>query len=293
MAQNSLKCQFCKISLEVKWKCETCDVLFCNSCRINIHAILKNSHEHDVIDFKETDRTYSDKVDLKSIPCSTHLEHNCLMYCRNCDKSVCSSCLINPSDKIELTRIYDIKHKSLKELKQQIENILPFFEGKVTEFRKIDSELLFQHRQISQKITKRQNDLNTQLSNEAGELFRKLESFWNPKDNLVTQQKEKLETIVEDLKARRGILEDALKESSPTSIFTVYEKINKDLPSMITEQVKAPKIIYIESRLSDSYFGSVVVVPKLKLAHTFNTVLTISMQTRLNFTVLKRIISSI
>lgn len=167
MAQNSLKCQFCKISLEVKWKCETCDVIFCDSCRLNIHTILKNSHEHDVMDFKDTERNCSDNVDLKSIPCSTHLEQSCLIYCRNCDKSLCSFCLIYPSDQTELTRIYHLRRESLDELKQQIENTLPFFEAKSAEFRSLDSKLLSQHRQISQEISDRQNDLNTTLSNEA------------------------------------------------------------------------------------------------------------------------------
>ncbi|VDH98983.1 Hypothetical predicted protein [Mytilus galloprovincialis] len=269
MAQNSLKCQFCKISLEVKWKCKTCDVIFCDSCRLNIHAILKNSHEHDVMDFKDTERNCSDNVDLKSIPCSTHLEPSCLIYCRNCDKSLCSSCLIYPSDQIELTRIYYLRRESLDELKQQIENTLPFFEAKSAEFRSRDSKLLSQHRQISQEISDRQNDVNTTLSNEANELLRKLNSFWNPNNNPVTQQKERLETIEEDLKQRREDLDDALKESSAFSIFPVFEKINKDLPAQITVQVKTPNLIYIESSSNDSFFGSIIEIPTFKLAHTF------------------------
>ncbi|CAG2251123.1 unnamed protein product [Mytilus edulis] len=269
MAQNSLKCQFCKISLEVKWKCKTCDVIFCDSCRLNIHAILKNSHEHDVMDFKDTERNCSDNVDLKSIPCSTHLEQSCLIYCRNCDKSLCSSCLIYPSDQIELTRIYHLRRESLDELKQQIENTLPFFEAKSAEFRSLDSKLLSQHRQISQEISDRQNDLNTTLSNEASELLRKLNSFWNPNNNPVTQQKERLETIEEDLKQRRDDLEDALEASSASSIFPVFETINKDLPAQITVQVKTSYLIYIESRSNDSFFGSIIEIPTFKLAHTF------------------------
>ncbi|CAG2252073.1 TRIM46 [Mytilus edulis] len=242
MAQNSVRCQFCKISLEVKWKCKTCDVIFCDSCRLNIHAILKNSHEHDVMDFKDTERNCSDNVDLKSIPCSTHLEQSCLIYCRNCDKSLCSSCLIYPSDQTELTRIYHLRRESLDELKQQIENTLPFFEAKSAEFRSLDSKVV---------ITAPSNN------------------FWNPDNNPVTQQKEILETIEEDLKQRRDDLEDALEESSASYIFPVFEKINKDIPAQITVQVNTSDLIYIESMSNDSFFGSIIEIPTFKLAHTF------------------------
>ncbi|CAG2252078.1 unnamed protein product [Mytilus edulis] len=86
-------------------------------------------------------------------------------------------------------------------------------------------------------------------------------------------KREKLETIVEDLKQRRGDLDDALKESPPYFIFPVYEKINKDLPSQMLDQVKTPDLVYIASSSSDSYFGSVIEIPLFMLAHTFTTML--------------------
>ncbi|CAC5361803.1 TRIM9_67 [Mytilus coruscus] len=269
MAQNLLKCQFCKRSSEVMWKCKTCEVFFCDPCRINIHALLKNAHEHDVTDYKEMDTKCSDRVNLKSIPCSTHPEHSCLMFCRVCEKSLCSSCLINPFDHEELTRIYNVRRESLRELKHQIENVLPFFEEKCTEFQDLESNSLSQYHQIRRTISERQNA----LTQEAEELFKQLDDFWNPADNALTQEKERLTTIEKDLKQRKSELANALEESSPSSIFPVYEKINRDIPSQMIANVKTPDLIYVKSSSNDSYFGSITQVPELNLVHTFTIAL--------------------
>ncbi|VDH98982.1 Hypothetical predicted protein [Mytilus galloprovincialis] len=265
MAQNLQTCQFCKISSKIKWKCKTCGVFFCDPCRINIHAVLKYSHEHDVNDYTYKDTVNSDTVNLKSIPCSTHPENGCLIFCRNCDKSLCSSCLVYPFDQEELTRIYDVRRESLRELKHQIEKVLPFFEEKCAEFQDLESNSLSQYHQIRQKISERQNA----LTEEAEELFKQLDGFWNPADNALTQEKERLTKIEKDLKQRKSELENALKESSPSKIFLVYEKIDKDLPSQTIANVKPPNLTYVESNSNDSHFGSITQVPELSLVHTF------------------------
>lgn len=169
MAKNKHTCQFCKILTEIKGKCKTCEVFFCDPCRINNHAVLKNAHEHDVNDYTYKDNVNSDTVNLKCIPCYTHPEHSCLIFCRNCDKSLCSSCLVNPFDQEELTRIYDVRRESLRELKHQIEKVLPFFEEKCVEFHDLESNSLSQYQQIRQAISERQNA----LTEEAEELFKK------------------------------------------------------------------------------------------------------------------------
>ncbi|XP_071177768.1 uncharacterized protein [Mytilus edulis] len=267
MAQNLLKCQFCKISSNVKWKCETCDVFFCDPCRINTHALLKNSHGHAVTDYKDIDTECSDKVNLKTIPCSTHPEHSCVVYCRNCDKSLCPSCLINPSDQEELIRIYDIRRESLTELRQQIENILPFFEEKAAEFQNLESKSISQYDSIKQIISDRQNALTH--VHETEELFQILDGFKNPADNPFTQEKERLMNIKKDLKQRKNKLEETLEASSPSFIFPVFEKIKKDLPPKKILNVTPPNLTYIESLSNGSYFGSIVPVPGLKLVRTF------------------------
>ncbi|VDH90974.1 tripartite motif-containing protein 2/3 [Mytilus galloprovincialis] len=269
MAQNLLKCQFCKISSNVKWKCETCDVFFCDPCRINTHVLLKNSHGHDVTDYKDIDTECSDKVNLKIISCSTHPEHSCLVYCRNCDKSLCPSCLITPSDQEELKRIYDLRRESLRELRQQVDKLLPFFEEKAAELKILEFNTLSQYNKINEKISERQSE----LTQEAEELFWKLDSLWDPKNNSLTQEKERITDIENDLKQRTIEIDTALEASSPSSIFTVFEKVNKELPAQTTATTKLPELIFFESRSSDSNFGTIIQVPELKLVNTFNIAL--------------------
>lgn len=60
-----------------------------------------------------------------------------------------------------------------------------------------------------------------------------------------------------------------MKKSSPSNISLVYEKIDRELPSQTIANVTTPDLIYVESSLNDSYFGSITQVPGLNLVHTF------------------------
>ncbi|XP_063448148.1 uncharacterized protein LOC134727696 [Mytilus trossulus] len=49
-AQIPISCHFCNGN-KIKWKCEECDIMMCNSCKDNIHERIKSTKDHEVLSF--------------------------------------------------------------------------------------------------------------------------------------------------------------------------------------------------------------------------------------------------
>lgn len=49
-AQIPISCHFCNEN-KIKWKCEECDAIMCNSCKYKIHDRIKSTKDHEVLSF--------------------------------------------------------------------------------------------------------------------------------------------------------------------------------------------------------------------------------------------------
>lgn len=61
-AQVPISCNFCNENA-IKWKCEECDILMCDSCKYKIHERMKSTKDHEVISFcdkKEDPSTFTE-----------------------------------------------------------------------------------------------------------------------------------------------------------------------------------------------------------------------------------------
>ncbi|CAG2204464.1 unnamed protein product [Mytilus edulis] len=158
MASIHVNCQFCNEPDVVKWHCKSCDLNLCDECNTNIHTKSEKLSEHKVVLLQHGERTSIEdfenviKVDLQEISCSKHTDKACVSYCLNCDKSLCSSCLIRPFQYEELNNVYEGKCLLLKDFKRKIDACYPFFEEQATKFRKIDDCEVKNQNEIKEKI---------------------------------------------------------------------------------------------------------------------------------------------
>lgn len=67
-AQVPISCNLCNENA-IKWKCEECDILMCDSCKCKIHERMKSTKDHEVISFcnKREDPTVSTEVSSEVI----------------------------------------------------------------------------------------------------------------------------------------------------------------------------------------------------------------------------------
>lgn len=163
MAEKILRCQFCEISFDIKWHCETCSLSMCDTCCTNIHSKIKNLHDHIIQRVStESKENYnleeSKQVKLNQVRCSTHRENTCLLFCQNCDKSVCASCVIQPNQRKELAKIFDIRKSKLVEMKTSIDQSYQLFYENTTRYTAIGSMLFEQYNEIKEKIEEKKRN---------------------------------------------------------------------------------------------------------------------------------------
>ncbi|XP_076095767.1 uncharacterized protein LOC143066840 [Mytilus galloprovincialis] len=279
MASQYANCQFCEESAGVKWFCQSCDLNLCDVCNTKIHTKIHTKieklSEHKVIPFKHggniDDSENERKVDLKEIACSNHISEKCITYCLNCDKSLCSSCVVRQFQYVELNKLYEDKHLSLKDLKSKIDECYPFFEEKATLFRKMDDCEVIKHNEIKEKICNRKNEAKDVITKEASNLVEVMEGIWDPENNPVVSERKRLSLIEQELLTRKNMLDEVLETQDPASVFLTVEKISCEMPQKSALEIKPQELILLEpTEISlKEVLGSVIRIPKLILIRTF------------------------
>lgn len=129
-AQESTVCGICNDSSILKWICIECDLYLCQDCYVKFHSRSKTLEHHLVIDIKEygTEKMLDKilKVKLREIDCegSEHCDQKCSLFCLNCNKLICSGCMIKhhkKHDLDELTGFFEQKLSELKDIKVKSE----------------------------------------------------------------------------------------------------------------------------------------------------------------------------
>ncbi|VDH92176.1 Hypothetical predicted protein [Mytilus galloprovincialis] len=275
MASKYANCQFCEESADVNWHCKSCDLNLCDLCNTKIHTKSEKLSEHTVDPVKHSSETIKDlenlcKVDLKKIACSKHIDQRCVTYCLNCDKSLCSSCLIKPFQYEELNKVYEEKYLLLKNLKSKIDDCYPFFEEKAANFRKRDDDEVKQHNEMKEKIFKRKSEVKDAVTKEALALVEVMKGIWDTDNNPVKSERERLCQVEQDLKARKKILDKVTQTQEPALVFSSAEKVSTDIPEKSVLEAKTPELYYIESKEDmEKVLGSIIRKPRVVLIKTF------------------------
>ncbi|VDH92174.1 Hypothetical predicted protein [Mytilus galloprovincialis] len=264
MASQYANCQFCEESAGVKWLCQSCDLNLCDVCNTKIHTKIHTKieklSEHKVIPFQHVgnidDSENERKVDLKEIACSNHISEKCITYCLHCDKSLCSSCVVGPFQYVELSKLYEDKHLSLRDLKGNIHECYSFFEEKAATFKTMDDREVTKHNEIKEKISSRK---------------KVMEGIWNTENNTVVSERKRLSLIEQELLTGKNTLDEVLETQDPASVFSTVEKISSEIPQKSALDMKPPEWIFLEPPdiSLKEVLGSIITIPKVIPIQTF------------------------
>ncbi|XP_052098620.1 uncharacterized protein LOC127733298 [Mytilus californianus] len=114
--QMPINCNLCETEKNIKWKCLTCGVLMCSTCKDKIH--LRIAKDHKVVDIKNVGLPV-EGLDFTNIKCQDHSEQSSCLFCTNCDKLVCPSCIAKVHKKHDLTEISDAYNLKIDILKKR------------------------------------------------------------------------------------------------------------------------------------------------------------------------------
>lgn len=275
MAGNYPNCQFCDEPDVVKWHCKSCNKYLCDLCNTKIHTKLEKLSEHKLVLLQHGENIVNlenlKQVDLKGIACSKHTDQTCVSYCLNCDKSVCSSCLIRPFQYEKLNQVYEEKHRLLEDLKRKIDACYPFFEEQASKFRKMDDDEVKKQNEIKEKISNRKNEVKDAVTREAFKLGEVMKGIWDPENNPVVTERKRLFQTEQDLMTRKNSLGEVLETQDPASVFETAENARRDMPEEFALKIEPPGLVYVEpkQKFMKEVLGSIIKIPKVVISRTF------------------------
>ncbi|XP_071169057.1 E3 ubiquitin-protein ligase TRIM71-like [Mytilus edulis] len=115
-SQMPINCNLCETEKNIKWKCLTCGVLMCSTCKDKIH--LRIAKDHKVVDIKNVGLPV-EELDFTNIKCKEHSEQSTCLFCTKCDKLVCPTCVSKVHKKHDLTEISDAYNIKIDKLKKE------------------------------------------------------------------------------------------------------------------------------------------------------------------------------
>ncbi|XP_071169304.1 uncharacterized protein [Mytilus edulis] len=173
-SQMPINCNLCETEKNIKWKCLTCGVLMCSTCKDKIH--LRIAKDHKVVDIKNVGLPV-EELDFTNIKCEDHSEQSSCLFCTNCDKLVCPTCIAKVHKKHDLTEIsdaYNLKKERLKnrqsKLKKETNEIIAtkdqlneFQKAENSNYAKVSTEILNHERDLKKAIEKHIAKLRNEL----------------------------------------------------------------------------------------------------------------------------------
>ncbi|XP_071169816.1 uncharacterized protein [Mytilus edulis] len=223
-SQMPINCNLCETEKNIKWKCLTCGVLMCSTCKDKIH--LRIGKYHKVVDIKNVGLP-GEELDFKNIICQEHSEQSSCLFCINCDKLVCPTCIAKVHKKHDLTEIRDVYNLKIEKLKKgQIKlqkekdeitatkyQLNQFQNAENSNYAKVSKELLNHEKVLKQEVEKHIAKLRNEL---------------DQNHNTISKVNEEIKTTIS--KSERQIEEkyrDLQDFLNTTDITIFFEEVNK------------------------------------------------------------------
>ncbi|XP_071167152.1 E3 ubiquitin-protein ligase TRIM71-like [Mytilus edulis] len=274
MASSKTNCEFCDTTTDLKWKCDDCNLSLCELCSNKLHTKIPALFEHVIEDTKDPrneDGENTKPLDLKLVQCLQHTEKKCFAYCTSCNKSLCTDCLVKPHQYEKLNAICSERKEQLINVKNKIEEDLPFFSENVATLRTMKTEHQEKYDQIKQQILTQEEEMKDSIANKTILLIKELDDYWKPHSDQISKMEETMITSERDLVHRKATIEEALKSEDMTSIFSAADQVVKELPVKIVAEIKKQKslIFSTEKSTKNLHVGSLMKIPELKVVNTY------------------------
>ncbi|VDH96986.1 Hypothetical predicted protein [Mytilus galloprovincialis] len=255
--QAPATCNFCEEETKIKWKCTNCDILMCAKCKDKIHAKLKNSKNHNVIDIKEVG-IYQGELDFSDLKCEKHSGQSCVMFCASCDTLVCALCIGNTHNGhvlVETSRGFDIRKDKFKSDQKKIKEKIGYLMERKNEMTTINMKDSAKYKELIKRIEAQ----NVEVKNAADRNTEQLKSELNKKwSDLQTVEMDKLEKVIVSLQGLVSTnVEDIVLSNDVEKLFIDSSKLSSALN---IAETNIGSISFLPGQISPNIMGSVQLV---------------------------------
>ncbi|XP_063404216.1 uncharacterized protein LOC134687688 [Mytilus trossulus] len=255
--QAPATCNFCEKDTKIKWKCINCDVLMCDKCKDKIHAKLRNSKEHNVIDIKEIGMYYSE-LDFSVLKCEEHTGQSAVMFCTSCDRLVCTSCISkihNGHGLVEISEGYNLKLEKLKTEKSEAQKQFKELTKEKEKVSPVDIKDNEQYKDLILKIEAHNIEIKTSADKYSEELKGELKRKWS--EFQVGKATKKLEKVEDNFNKLILNIEALMTSKEAETVFIGCKTLSTDIS---IDEIDHTTISFLPGQISPYNVGSLQVV---------------------------------
>ncbi|XP_063434537.1 uncharacterized protein LOC134715912 [Mytilus trossulus] len=271
-SQMPINCNLCETEKNIKWKCLTCGVLMCSTCKDKIH--LRIGKDHKVVDIKNVGQP-GEELDFKNIICKEHSEQYSCLFCTNCDKLVCPTCIAKVHKKHDLTETRDVYNLKIEKLKKgqsklQIEKdeitatkyqLNQFQNDENSNYAKLSKELLNHEKVLKEAVEKHLAKLRTELDqNHKASSKANAESI-----NAISKSERQVEEKYRDV-------QDFINTTDITKFFQEVDRIEKSIEVSVPKSGISSKttLKFIPGEITQTNIGVLqsvdILLPEVKVS---------------------------
>ncbi|XP_033759177.1 tripartite motif-containing protein 2-like [Pecten maximus] len=217
--------------------CQTCKVVFCDSC-IKAHNVIKACREHIVVSLRDmrNDPLESIRSNKKEIPCFHHRDKVIEYYCVDCHVTICSSCVAVQHRRCEMVETLVDAAQKLKPETEYVQRNLQMQNEVLREWReeheKELGELSTNKEMIMKEMSTIRKRVNEALENLENKLIVDLDQKNMQTATVVKGRMNEIDEMKKNVNNTGTFLKNLIQFGSDSELLTVFDAIKLQVDDM-------------------------------------------------------------
>ena len=256
--------------------CRDCNEYLCECCHGPVHKKIKLFSTHEITSIEELESSPVVTHGIKQpARCPCHSEYKLEVFCKTCDRVVCSMCMLETTHK---GHSYDFLKNVQDELMERIESLTGDIEDKEIAFK---NDLAFVEKfekQVCNQRDKLETDINaacdeyiSKIQAMKEKLLKQVESKFTEDCKTIWAIKNHLEIMICQFKSCQAFSERYQKQGSEGQMLSLMNQLLHcltelnftDVDLSVIQSVATPRIKFIKSPLYFSSVGTLLTVKNI------------------------------
>jgi len=244
---SAVKCTNCKDDEDAMSRCVECTEFLCSLC-VTAHRRFRMAKDHRIImlDALKHDRS----TVHRPVHCPLHEPEHFLFFCEVCQELICKECtiLMHRGHKFESLKeaLEQKKPCLMKDLETCEKKIIPPLEKAIDEVHDMSARLHARTVSVKQAVRACADELVQRIEQKCKEMLEDIENLYLSKNDILQNQKEKLDLQLTKSSTVRDFVDYAFKHGNEAEIFQMY-----DVMQVALEDVNGFKFDYKEPEEND------------------------------------------
>ena len=241
--------------------CRDCGEYLCECCHGPVHKKIKLFSTHDITSIEE----------LKSSPviithaikqpalCPCHSEHKLEVFCKTCDRAVCSMCMLETTHKgHSYDFLKDVQDELMERIKSETNDIVnkeKTFENELAFVKKFEKYICNQRDNLEADINAACDEYISKIQSMKEELLKQVESKFTEDSKTIWATKNHLEIMICQVKSCQAFSERYQKQGSEGQMLSLMNQLlhcltelnSTDVDLSVIQSVETPCIEFIKS----------------------------------------------